>query len=406
MQSRTASVVFTVFACALSLGCADLADPVALAPGSAPGLHSAALATTVAPRAADATPGRTSRYVVLDGPSALTSVRDQGHGQPFGPSAGGLADLDKRKRVQARSVALRAQHRALRPLIEATGAVIVADMVLVANAFQIVVDPAQLATIAKLPGVARLETPTILTPSLAQAVPLVGMPALWQSASGLHGEGMRIGIIDTGIDYHHATFGGSGDPAAYEADDHTLIEAGTFPTVKVIGGRDLAGDDYDPLGLTGSITPTPDADPIDCAGHGSHVAGIASGAGVTSEGAAYSGPLDVTLVPDDFAVDPGAAPMASIFAIKVFGCEGSTDLVLAALELAVDPDEDGDVGDRLDVVNLSLGGSFAWARPVEREAMANSARQALVVAAADLSGRASRSAFRRASRARSRWGSA
>ena len=54
-------------------------------------------------------------------------------------------------------------------------------------------------------------------------------------------------------------------------------------------------------------------------------------------------------------VGPGMAPAATLYGLKVFGCEGSTDCVLPALDWALDPNGDGDFSDHLDIVNLSLG---------------------------------------------------
>jgi minor extracellular serine protease Vpr len=58
---------------------------------------------------------------------------------------------------------------------------------------------------------------------------------------GIDGEGIKVGVIDTGIDYTHAMFGGEGTVEAYKANDPTKIEAGSFPTTKVAGGIDLVG---------------------------------------------------------------------------------------------------------------------------------------------------------------------
>ncbi|MHC1766241.1 MAG: hypothetical protein AB9869_18400 [Verrucomicrobiia bacterium] len=44
---------------------------------------------------------------------------------------------------------------------------------------------------------------------LSTSVPFIGAPAVWSSALGADGRGVRIGIIDSGIDYTHANFGGS-----------------------------------------------------------------------------------------------------------------------------------------------------------------------------------------------------
>ncbi|MCO1579062.1 S8 family serine peptidase [Crossiella sp. SN42] len=166
--------------------------------------------------------------------------------------------------------------------------------------------------------------------------PLTGAVTAWQRL-GVLGEGVRIGIVDDGIDYRHADFGGPG----------------RFPTAKVIGGTDLAGDAYDPVR---GIPPKPDADPMSCGGHGTHVAGSAAGFGVRKDGSPVTDPAAADVA--DLRIGPGAAPRAKLYAIKVFGCTGGTELVTAALDRALDPDGDGDPSDRLDVVNLSLGSDF------------------------------------------------
>ena len=53
-------------------------------------------------------------------------------------------------------------------------------------------------------------------------------------------------------------WGGSGDPLDYSGNDPDVIEAGTFPNAKVIGGYDFAGTAY-----TGDEVPVPDDDPLD-----------------------------------------------------------------------------------------------------------------------------------------------
>lgn len=68
---------------------------------------------------------------------------------------------------------------------------------------------------------------------------------------GYLGDGISIAIIDTGVDYLHPALGG-----------------GFGPGYKVTYGYDLVGDAYNGLN-----TPVPDDDPMDCAGHGTHVSG-------------------------------------------------------------------------------------------------------------------------------------
>lgn len=257
----------------------------------------------------------------------------------------------------------------------------------VVNGFGMRVDAGALADILTVPGVRRVSRLPSYTRDNASSVPFIGAPRAWSGvggAAGATGRGMKIGIIDTGIDYHHVTFGGPGN--AYEANDPTIIT--DAPSVaffgpnapKVKGGYDFAGDEY-----TGDNDPAPDPDPVDCldpageGGHGTHVAGTAAGFGVTSAGARYSGPYSTATDFAGFRVGPGVAPEADLYALRVFGCSGSTFLVIPAIEWSVDPNKDGDLSDRLDVVNLSLGSAFG--RPDDPDAVAadNASKSGVVV---------------------------
>lgn len=169
------------------------------------------------------------------------------------------------------------------------------------------------------------------------------------------GKGITVGVIDTGIDYTHAMFGGAGTPEAYRAVDPAAANP-QFPTDKVVGGIDLVGTDYD----SGSPNfaqhlPHPDQNPLDEAGHGSHVAGTIAGHG------------------DGINTYDGMAPDAKLYAIKIFGKTGSAGdaVIVAALEKAANPRGDLDPSDHLDVVNLSLGGDFGTAHTLYTEAVGN-----------------------------------
>ncbi|MEV4613439.1 S8 family serine peptidase [Kitasatospora sp. NPDC049258] len=222
-----------------------------------------------------------------------------------------------------------------------------------------------LPRLGALPGVRAVHPITLKERANSYSVPLTGAPEVWSppAGEGNTGRGTRIGIIDSGIDYTHADFGGPGTEQAFRAVDGARpAPAELFPNAKVVGGKDLVGDDYNPdASAKGSQpVPHPDANPIDCAlnGHGTHVAGTAAGYGVTSAGETYHGPYRAGLDPAGFKVGPGAAPEAQLYAIRVFGCTGSTDQLAQALDVAADPNGDGDLTDRLDVVNLSLGSGF------------------------------------------------
>jgi len=256
---------------------------------------------------------------------------------------------------RARLAELAVERARLRPELESHGGRVLGELSRVANAFILRVPESELARIEELPGVHHVEEVPIMEQTLASAVPLIGAPKLWSVP--YDGTGTTIGIVDTGVDYTHSDLGGSGNPADYQSNDRALIEAGTFPTARVVGGWDFAGDNYDASNPS-LDTPAPDPDPLDCGGHGSHVSGIAAGNGVLPSGSAFTGPYEQSLDLTALKIAPGVAPRASIFALKVFGCGGSTALSSLAFDRAADPNEDGDFSDRLDVVNASLGASY------------------------------------------------
>ncbi len=230
--------------------------------------------------------------------------------------------------------------------------------------------------LGRLKGVAALYPDRVVERDNVAAVQYVNGNLAWSNL-GLTGVGVKIAVIDTGIDYYHANFGGSGDPADFAADNGLTIGTPAFPNAKVAGGYDLVGDEYD----SGSADPTrntphPDPDPLDCNGHGSHTAGSAAGYGVLDDGTTYAGPYDATTyAAHTFRVGPGAAPQATIYAYRVFGCEGSaTDAVIvAALDRAMD--------DGVDVVNMSLGSVFGRADAPDSVASNTLAENGIVVVA-------------------------
>ncbi|KAJ3124007.1 hypothetical protein HK098_001438 [Nowakowskiella sp. JEL0407] len=130
---------------------------------------------------------------------------------------------------------------------------------------------------------------------------------------GLSGKGILIGIIDTGIDYRHQAFGSC-----------TALGS-KCPKIKI--AIDFVDDNY-----TGNNQQfVLGKNPLDCNGHGTHVAGIIAGN-------------------DQSTGFVGVAPDASLAIYRVFGCNGasSSDVVLSAILRAA---QDG-----CDIVNMSLGG--------------------------------------------------
>ena len=218
-----------------------------------------------------------------------------------------------------------------------------------------------IADLATRPDVVKISVIRPKTVDNAGAAQLSKVLDTWRN-TGKTGAGVRIGVIDTGIDYTHADFGGPGTPDAYAEAIADPVN-GFVPTAKVVDGHDFVGDDYDaiPTDPTYQPVPHPDSDPIDCAGHGTHVAGTVAGYGVNADGSTFTGDygtLDGATL-NGMAIGPGMAPQASLYALKVFGCSGGTDFTIAALDWALDPNGDGDFADHLDIVNLSLGVDFA-----------------------------------------------
>jgi minor extracellular serine protease Vpr len=281
--------------------------------------------------------------------------------------------------------ALRAAQAPLRQSMESLGATVVHDYQNAYNGFSIDISSQKLAALRSLPGVTGIHPSRVMRKSLTHAVPFVAAPKAWSSGpTRVHGEGIKVAVLDTGIDYTHANFGGPGTPAAYEAAhaNETLpADPALFgpkaPRVK--GGIDLVGDAYNEdlnQDTPGTSIPQPDPNPLDCEGHGSHVAGIVGGSGVTADGHTYAGPYDTTTYSHDFKIGPGVAPRVDLYAVRVFGCEGSVsnDIVVDAMEWAVDND--------MDVINLSLGSPWGAVDDPESVAASNAVAAGVVVVVA------------------------
>lgn len=158
-----------------------------------------------------------------------------------------------------------------------------------------VVDVAAIEDIRRLPNVAAVHEDVRVRAALTQSVPLIGATTV-AGTYGVDGTGVKVAVLDSGIDYTHAALGGC-----------------FGVTCKVIGGYDFVNDD---------------SDPRDDNGHGTHVAGIIAASGTPK----------------------GVAPGATLLAYKVLDSTGrgyASD-VIAALEEATLAGAN--------IANLSLGG--------------------------------------------------
>lgn len=251
----------------------------------------------------------------------------------------------KRQTPRLNAAQQRAYHRRLTvaqgPVVNAVtrnGGKVIGRLTRVLNAVIANVDAAAIPRLAELATVVTIRPVGNYELDLSNTVPYVGAAAL--HGLGTDGTGVRVAVLDSGVDYTHWNLGGSGILEDYadaygsdpDAPENKTLD-GLFPTSKVIGGFDFVGEVWP----NGALAPDPD--PIDFQGHGTHVADII--AGESQDG-----------------VHVGVAPGAELYAFKVCSavatsCSGVA--ILEGLDAAADPDNNGDTSDAVDVVNMSLG---------------------------------------------------
>ncbi len=278
--------------------------------------------------------------------------------------------LSEARAAQIRSGLKKAQDK-VKSEINSRGGKVFSQMQSAYNGMRASLPRKQLRAVSQLPGVKAVQAAPVYTTGTATSVPFLGVPGVWQN-SKYRGEGVKVAVIDSGIDYTHADFAGPGTVEAYkEAQASDTPNPAWFgpnaPRVK--GGYDFVGDDFD--ANDPDSTPKPDANPLDCGGHGSHVAGIAAGGGVNSDGTAFTGPYDAKTPKRSFVVGPGVAPKADLYALKVFGCEGSTTVTTEAIDWAVK--------NRMDVINMSLGAAYGTVADATAVAARNAQAAGVVV---------------------------
>src|ERR1017187_1244942 len=210
------------------------------------------------------------------------------------------------------------------------------------NAIFVRVVPGQAAALQNIPGVKWIQYQPPSKPLLNAAVNLVGVPTAWSTVGGSAnaGAGVRIGIIDTGIDQNHPGFKDTGftPPAGFPAGDTG------YTNNKVIVARSYVSmlTDSDPVYSTPD-----DLSPRDRQGHGTAIAMIAAGV-------QNAGPL---------ATITGVAPKAFLGNYKVFGSPGVNEYTYRSAWIQALTDA---VNDRMDIVTLSLGeGDPAFFGPLD-----------------------------------------
>jgi subtilisin family serine protease len=273
---------------------------------------------------------------------------------------------------------IKSQQDGLKGAFGQHGAKVIAQLQSAYNGVQVQVPRNQITDLASIPGVVGVHAIRTFTvgPRNVNGIPFVHAPQAWSFNET--GRGVKIADIDTGIDYTHADFGGPGTTAAFAAAKATSTAAPDPNLVgpnapKVKGGYDFVGDAYDATDPTS--VPQPDPNPLDCNGHGTHTAGTVAGDGVLADGSTYTGPYNSTTVSShDWTVGPGVAPQAEIYAYRVFGCEGSSNVVDLAIDRAV--------ADHVDVITMSLGSDLGGVDDPTTVAAENAAAAGITVVAA------------------------
>lgn len=277
---------------------------------------------------------------------------------------GGNAAVDR-----ARARVLTAQ-RVVEDQLHARGIRITGSAHTLMNAVFVAASPQTAAQLASIPGVVQVARLNRFHLNLDKAVRLINVPAAYNLIGGPTnaGAGIKIGMIDTGIDAAHPAFQDSTltPPAGFPI---CQVNFGTYPTEQWVdctadeptkgfpicsaasceftNNKVIVARSYVPVLNTGepsSSTPD-DYSPRDRVGHGTATA-MAAG------GETNTGPADTIT---------GVAPKAFLGSYKVFGSPGVNDY--ASGETIIEAIEDA-FNDGMDIVSLSLGGP-ALAGPLD-----------------------------------------
>ncbi len=181
------------------------------------------------------------------------------------------------------------------------------------NGIAIDVPDTKIADIQQSPYVKAIFPNYEMQAFLNDSVPLIKANEVWKLNIGSNkatGKGIKVGIIDTGIDYTHPDLG---------ACTKEQFESKKCP--KVIDGYNFLENNNNA---------------VDDNGHGTHVAATVAGNGFLK----------------------GVAPDALLISYKVLNSngQGGGSGIISAIEKAVDPNGDGDTSDHIDIISLSLGG--------------------------------------------------
>jgi uncharacterized protein (TIGR03437 family) len=213
----------------------------------------------------------------------------------------------------------------------------------VLNAIFVSVTPDRLAELEALPGVLGSRPMRQMKMALNKATQLMNAPAAWTQLGGVNnaGKGIKIGILDTGIDQNHPAFqdsslsAPSGFPKCSGSADACSYTNGKVIVARSYVSQIVAGNLVDPSNPAASSIPD-DFSPRDRVGHGTAVASVA--AGNTNSGS-------VTF--------NGMAPKAWVGNYKIWGSPSVNDNPPEDVWISAINDA---LKDGMDIVNMSSGG--------------------------------------------------
>ena len=233
----------------------------------------------------------------------------------------------------------------------------------VLNALAVELPSSALGTLERLPGVRDVISSVPYRAALDSSPALIGAPSAWRPGLTNLGEGLKIGIIDDGVDAKSPLFDASG----FTAPEGFPLGDVRFTSAKVIVARVFPTK---PAAVAASRLPFDRKR----SQHATHVAGIAAGvAGVVPSKLGGRPQLPLS----------GVAPRAYLGNYRALtyptesgvGLNGNSPEILAAIEAAV--------ADGMDVINLSIGQpEVAPRRDLVAKALDNAAAAGVVVVVA------------------------
>jgi uncharacterized protein (TIGR03437 family) len=271
-----------------------------------------------------------------------------------------LEDPPLAQKVQSRAALQSQAAQAHRSIIRAAQASVLSELsrrkIPVTSTAEVLVNcvfvratPEKAAELAAIPGVKRVQYLAPVKPALTTAGSLINLSAAWAAVGGGSnaGAGIKIGIIDSGIDQTHPGFQDAGfqAPSGFPKCTVGHPEDCSFTSNKVIVARSYVSllVDSDPTYSTPD-----DTSPRDRVGHGTAIAMIAAGV-------AHSAPLGTIA---------GVAPKAFLGNYKIFGSPGVNDYTLFPAIQAALTDA---VNDGMDIVTLALNeGDTAQFGPLDK----------------------------------------